>query len=107
MQRSHLFTLLPFFKQGTSASWQCLHLPLQFLICSSPRFGEGPPHRSPFESWKSSPKPIFGIEKEAENTARAGKVEWFLQGTLYGQLFTLRTKDRKFINPVQRILWKA
>jgi GMP synthase (glutamine-hydrolysing) len=35
------------------------------------------------------------IEKEAENTPFAGKVEWFLQGTLYGQLFTLPTKNRK------------
>ncbi|KAH8172108.1 glutamine amidotransferase class-I domain-containing protein [Sarocladium implicatum] len=26
------------------------------------------------------------IEKEAENTSRAGKVEWFLQGTLYADL---------------------
>ncbi|EHK22368.1 uncharacterized protein TRIVIDRAFT_84105 [Trichoderma virens Gv29-8] len=26
------------------------------------------------------------IEKEAENTARAGKVEWFLQGTLYADI---------------------
>lgn len=26
---------------------------------------------------------IFQIEKEAENTPNSGKVEWFLQGTLY------------------------
>lgn len=38
----------------------------------------------------------FRIEKEAENTARAGKVEWFLQGTLYGQLF-------RFIDSLARL----
>jgi hypothetical protein len=38
---------------------------------------------------------LSSIEKEAENTERAGKVEWFLQGTLYGQLRTFEPWEVK------------